>query len=519
MRSPNTPLRTGFIVLLCALLAVAMLPTAAADVAFDDFQVSLVDDDIETGDDFEIELTFENPDQNDTVDVELEILVDGVTVYLDEAYSITFEDGVDKVITFDSGDFPGPDLDHDYYNENLMNYQCDTLEIEVRVTGSDLDVDVEDTDDLAIGDDAEDLSFDMDPSEPTLAEEVTVHVQDDSGDDLDDASVKVTWIDDPDGDEDGEWDSDDGEWEDETDTDGEAFFTIEDEFDGEAEGEFQIDVYKDGFCLARDTFDISNELLVEVTPSNVEAGESFTICVTDGAGQDINNAEVYVSGPGYAKRYYTRSDGCTSLSINTVGTYSFSVSESGYETNTDAQVIVERRATTSTTSAPPTTTSSIRLTTSTIAEPTDKELVISFTPTDPTEDEAVAITTEDAAGDPVEGVSVTVSPEEVSGTTDAEGIYTFTPSTAGMHQITAEKEGYEPVTDYLDVAPATTGDDNETAVGDEPPEPTDQESSSVTTWLIIVGVLALLVVAALAVFAYLFLKQGKPGGGTSLGGD
>ncbi len=522
MKSPRNPSLEGFsVILLCALLAVAALPTAAADVAFYDFQVSLVDDDIETGDDFEIELTFEDPDQNDTVDVEIEILVEGVTVYLDEDYSITFEEGVNKVITFDSDDFPGADLNHDYWNDNLMNYQCDTVEVEVRVSGSDLDEDVSDTDDLAIGDDDEELTFELDPEDPTLSGQVVVKVLDENDDDLKSATVKLTWLSDPDGDDDGEWDSEDDEWEDETDNDGEAFFTIEDEFDGEAEGEFQIDVYKDGFCLARDTFDISNELLVEATPSTVEAGESFTVCVTDGAQKNIYNAAVYVSGPGYAKTYYTRTDGCTSLSINTVGTYGFSVSKSGYDTNTDARVIVEQRATTSTTSVPATTTSSIRITTSTVPEPVDKELAITFTPVDPSEGEAVAITVADAAGDPVPGVSVSVSPEEVSGTTDAEGIYTFTPSTAGMHQITAEKEGFESVTDYLDVAPAATEDgDNETVDGDEPAaEPTDEESSSVTTWLVIVGVLALLVVAALAVFAYLFLKQGKPGGGTSLGGD
>ncbi|MFC2154619.1 hypothetical protein ACFLRC_03985, partial [Candidatus Altiarchaeota archaeon] len=145
---------------------------------------SLVDDDIDVGDDFVVELLFEDADASQSVDVEIEITVEGVTVFLDEDYSISFSDGEDKTVSIDSDDFPGSDLDHDYWNDNLMNYECGDFDVEVFVTGNDLDNDVDGDDRLTIGDNNEELSFEMDPDEPSISEDIKVTVLDEDDNDL-----------------------------------------------------------------------------------------------------------------------------------------------------------------------------------------------------------------------------------------------------------------------------------------------------------------------------------------------
>jgi parallel beta-helix repeat protein len=264
----------------------------SGDLGLDDFSINLSNASIDVGNGFDIDLTFEGPDNTDSIGLTIEIKVDDVTVFLDEDYDLSFTEGEDKIITIRSSNFPGPDLDHDYFNDNLMNYVCDDVKVKVTVNGSDLDEEYSDSADLTIGADDNDLSFDLDPEEPDADEDFTVTVLDEDDDELSGATVKVTWIDDPDGDEDCEWDSDDANWNDETDAQGEVEFNLEDEFE-DPEGEFQIDVYSEGYCLERQTIEALGETTTTTSTTTTTTSSSTTTTLP---GVVFGNYSVNVSG-------------------------------------------------------------------------------------------------------------------------------------------------------------------------------------------------------------------------------
>ncbi|MFH1721242.1 MAG: carboxypeptidase-like regulatory domain-containing protein [Candidatus Altiarchaeota archaeon] len=490
-----------------------MVQSAQAEVGFDDFNVKLVDDDIDVGDDFELILIFEDPDNTETVQVEVEIIMDSVTVYNDDDLDISFTEGENKNISIKSTSFPGPDLKHNYWKLNLMNYNCDDFDVEVSLTGSDLEDDLSGDDRLTIGDNDDELTFEMDPDSPTTAEEIVFTVFDDRDDELEDATVKITWIDDSSGDEDGEWDSDDDSWNKKTDNDGEVAVTLEDKFDASASGEFQVDVYADGFCLARDTFEISNELLVEVSKGSVEIGEGFSVCVKNSAGNAIYSAAIYVYGPGYAKTYYTSTDGCKSLTISTPGTYDFTVTKSGYDENGDEEITINQKQTTTTTARATTSTSTIEATTTLKDSETKNELKVSTDRETVGVGEQVIVMVKDEEGKPVLGVKITVSPDGLEGVTDFTGTFSFNASEAGLTEIKAEKKDMVSATTHVKVQlESETGDSteqNETIEDEGIKE--DEGFFSTGAWITIVLVLLVLVVLAAAILGYLFYQHKKEG--------
>jgi hypothetical protein len=505
--------------LLLFLLLFALITTACADVGFDRFRVDVEDDDIDVGDSIEVILEFEDPDNTETADLEVEIKVDGITVFQDEDFEVAFTEGEDKTVTIDSGDFPGPDLDHDFWNSNLMDRICGQFEIEVFVGGRDVEDDVDDDVTFTIGEDDDVLTFTVDPEIPRVGEEILVTVFDEDGDELEDAEFKITWLDDPDGDEDGEWDSEDAYWEDDTDDDGEVDFTLEDEFGDGASGLFQLDVYDRHYCLTRKTLDVSRELTLNIT-SVVQAGQAFNVCVRDAAGEGVDQADVYVYGPGHSKSYKTAFNGCVGLTINTLGSYRVSASKSGYISNIDNAFTVAREQ--------PTTTSTTIASTTTV--PTKPRALMILTPKLTVYvGDVVGVKVEDEGGNPVEGAVVSALPLDESGATDDLGTYRFTPEAPGTYQVKAEKSGYLPAQKTImaierpQETPGAPVDEEEAGEKEEGPQVIP--SFVRENWVILAVILAALIFAA-AASAVLMAKPRKPPGkelfpdrkGSQLGG-
>ncbi|MFC2162611.1 carboxypeptidase-like regulatory domain-containing protein [Candidatus Altiarchaeota archaeon] len=422
-----------------------------ADIEFDDFEVNVLDDDLDVGDKLEIRLKFEEPDETDSVEAEIEVTLDDETIFLDEDYAISFVEDEDKTITIRSTDFPGPDLEHDVFNGNLLGYECGEYEITVMVSGRDIEDDLEDGESIIIGEDDDPLNFTISPEVPGMNEKITVRVLDDDGDEVDDALVKVTWIDDRVGDTDGVWDSEDDDWTDDTDRHGEVDFRIDDEFAKDAWGRFQVDVYGDGYCLTRGYFNISKqELYVTVPDAPVEPGTDFLICVTDENEENIYRAEVRVTGPGHSKTYDTHHDGCVGLNINTLGEYGFTVSKPGYE---DAEGLAFSIG------APPTTTLAPTITSppTTTVKPVDQvpqdmgKLIIVADKREYSTGDEIVITVLDGGGMHVPQVSIIVTPSDISGRTDSLGSLKFKLSDPGNYRVSAEKEGFNPAHESLTV--------------------------------------------------------------------
>jgi hypothetical protein len=236
-----------------ALLALAA-QDASAYVNLDDFQVNLLDHRINAGDTLQVILRFKNPDRNRSSDADIEILMNGTPVFRDEDYRLDFVEGKDKTVTITSDDFPGPDLDDDYYNRNLLKYDCGDYDIVVRVSGADFKDDLEERDNFVLGQDDRPLSIEINPMSPSGGENTVITAYDDDGRGLKGMSVKVTWLDDPGGSEPGRWDSEDKKASKETNSKGEATFNLTQKFSKKARGRFQVDAYGDRHCLSRKSF-------------------------------------------------------------------------------------------------------------------------------------------------------------------------------------------------------------------------------------------------------------------------
>lgn len=413
-------------------LALALLTAfsgfASADVGFSEFRIELDDDTLDLGDPLRIAMDFEDPNNGEPVDVELEILIDDITVFLDENYEINFVEDIDKTVDIDSDDFPGPDLDSDFWEDNLMDYMCGEHTVTVLLSGSDLDDDLEDSEEFEI--DGRELFVSLDPEEPLIDDDLTVTATDDDGDEVRSATVKVTWIDDPDVDVDGEWDGEDDKWTGgRTDSDGEEEFDIESKFDDDSFGRYQIDVYEEDYCLVRKTIDVTNKLNVTVSNKKPQAGDSVNICVRDAGGtlQFGANLYVYKRGGGYSKTLTTQASGCRQFTLTDSGTYSVSATKSGYQENVDNEI--------------------------TVGEKEKLEVTPSVTPA--ATGTEITFTVRSESG-PVEGVEVSVNKEGGSQTvlpdkTGAGGTVSYTAGDSGTYTVTAEHENYESATNTFTV--------------------------------------------------------------------
>lgn len=432
------------LVFVFALLFV-LASTACAKVEIDDFNVNIVDDNLDVGDDLEIELVFEVSDSsdNETIDVEIEIQADGTTIYHNENYDVAFLAGETQTVTIKSGNFPGPGLDHDYWNDNLMEYDCGEFDIDVHVEGDDF---MEDNY-YSVDIDADaDLVFEFDPEDFGLDGDVTLTVFEGYEDEVDDARVKITWIDDPEGDEEGEWDSSDEDWDDRTDNDGEVEFNLADEFGDEAVGDFQVDVYGDDYCRTSETITVTNNWIFKLNPEQPEPGESFSMCVETESGNPVTYYNLYVRGPGYSRTYPLYSDGCKTLTFNTAGTYYLSASKSLDDDPVEFSLQLLPKATTSSsttsilvsTTSIPVSTTSIRPTTTSIL----RVLRVTSSKQVYNTGETAFVKVRDPAGNPVAAANVKVNPSGTSGVTDSYGGYSFTLTQPGTYNVLAEKNGY-----------------------------------------------------------------------------
>ncbi len=486
----------------CMLLGLMILlaHTAYAELSFDDFDATISDDEINVGEKFSILLFFDEPDDSTSADLDIEIEVDGVVVFKDEDYRVSFSEGEDKSINLSSDDFPGPDLDYDYFNDNLMNYVCGEVDVVVTVGGGDLDEEYEAEDRLSIGDSDEELSFELEPDDPKPSDDVVVTVLNEDDDEMDGATVKITWVSDPSGGVDDEWDSEDDSWDDETNDDGEVEFNLADEFGDTAGGGFQIDVYAEGYCLERDVLNITEgQLKVEITPAEPVIGDSIKVCVTS-SGDPVVAASVFVRGPNYSKTQKSPVNGCITLALTSLGEYRVSATKSGFVESLDTPFTIRDKAT-STTTTVATTTTKATTTSTTLKTPTE-QLSLNVPKLTYSIGDIISVDVKDLRGNPLSGIDMKVTPSDISGRTDSEGVFSFTLDAPGRYTIYAasESQTYAKFSQTIEVV-------SQQASTTRPIE--GGGSSDNLVWILLFGALGvglILVVVALVIL----VKKSKP---------
>ncbi|MFH0863319.1 MAG: carboxypeptidase regulatory-like domain-containing protein [Candidatus Altiarchaeota archaeon] len=410
--------------ILSAIFFVAVLltaiPPASAATGIDDMEVS-VPNSIDTGGNFDVFVKFTAADDENNADVDVGITVDGVLVH-QKVRSIDLVDGRSYNFTINSNDF---ELEEDdlgrVWSENLMNYRCgDNLDVEVTLSG-----DIEDTvesDKIDINGDDGELSVSLDPELPAIDEKFIVAVIDEDDDELNGASVKLTWTDYNSGIDDATWDVDDKSKIKTTDSDGEADFKISNDMGKSAYGNYQIDVTKADYCKETLTMSVLNGLNMSgPTPANPKAGEQFRVNVTSLSGKAAIGLIVTLT-PGNVKSQVLQ-DGTAPFTIASPGSYTLIVGggTTGYdEVMKTVQVSTKSQLTIDFSSAMP---------------PVGKEMTLTVTANDA----------------PVEGATVKVTPqggtEQTVGTTSKDGTVKYTPATSVSYTVKASKTTYDEATD------------------------------------------------------------------------
>jgi hypothetical protein len=312
--------------ILLSLCVLALFPQyTSAYVNFDDFQVNLLDHRLHAGDNLQVLLRFKNPDRNRSADADIQILVNGVPVFRDEGYRIDFVEGQDRTVTITSNDFPGPDQEGEYYGQNLLKYACGEYAVVVRISGAEFRDDLEERDKFTLGGDDKPLELGITPAEPSGDDVVVVSAKDGHGKELKGVNVKVTWLDDPSGEEAGRWDSEDKRLSRQTNSAGEARVNLTQKFTKAACGLFQVDAYGDGYCLSREFFNVSvKPLVVSAAPESPAAGQAAAVCAKEPDGAPAAEASVRVAGQGFSKAYEAGEDGCVNLTLQKAGEYALS---------------------------------------------------------------------------------------------------------------------------------------------------------------------------------------------------
>ncbi|MEA1924343.1 MAG: hypothetical protein U9M95_00580, partial [Candidatus Altiarchaeota archaeon] len=211
--------------LITGLVLMVFLATTcyAASVKLDDMEVEFNSNgkdslEIDVGDGFQLDIILTPDETEDSIDIKVDVYFDDILVL--EGYkenNVDLEKDVDYTISLDEGDFES------IWDNLFLGYDCGDHEIEVKVYD---DVDDEQyTVDLEISGD-EFGTVTITPESPGVDEEITVYVKDDDGDEMDRAYIKIFHLGD-----DEVWDEDDEDNYERTEYDGEAAFTLEDEFD------------------------------------------------------------------------------------------------------------------------------------------------------------------------------------------------------------------------------------------------------------------------------------------------
>lgn len=367
-----------------------------------------VDSSLDPGERLNVDIEITNDDDENITtddDIDIEIRIRGILVHEENNYHLSSNLAPDAsyTITRRSTNF---DVDGDnIWEDNLMDYYCDDdQEVEVELSG---DVDTEsDSDDFDL--EGDELSFSMDPDLPSLNDAITITVLDEDDDEFEDASIKITYLDDD------EWDADDKDWERDTNRDGERKITLDDvsNFDY---GSYQIDVYADDYCKATDTFSVKHMLVVsDPEPAIPQAGKSFRVRVTDEDGDPVRGASA-VLNPGPIIRQ-TDYSGYAKFTIDTAGDYQLIVTAPTYDDSPMKSIKI--------TSAP--------------------TLAVTVSPSQPNIGKIVTITVKSgSAGVGSASVAVTL-PGGTSKvlTTKSDGTVTFIPTVSGIYSIDASKDAY-----------------------------------------------------------------------------
>ena len=415
--------------LLFSLFTACFLATSAsAEVGLDGLKVRLSDYSIKAGDNFDVNITLEQPDEDrSSTDVDVEITVDGVLVHK-KTHTFNLVNNQDYSFVINSDSFEIED-EGKFWKENLLSYACGKdKNVEVTVSG-----DVEsttkaasDTLDIKASDDNE-LTVTLDPETPTLDEKFTVKVIDQDEDDLNNAEVKLTWIDDKNGNDEGVWDTDDKKKSSSTDSDGETTFKISSDMGKTAYGKYQLDVWKSGFCKVTKELSLYNQLNIsDPEPASPQVNEAFKVKVLMPGGKPATGLIVSLS-PGNIKSKVL-SDGYASFTLNSPGTYSLSAG--GGSTGFEEVLKVVKVSTAA-------------------------QLSLRISPDTASINKPVIISVE-SDGAPIEGATVKVTPpggseQTLPGTTSSSGTISYTPAAAGDYAVKASKGAYDVVTDTFSV--------------------------------------------------------------------
>ncbi|MFH1721819.1 MAG: carboxypeptidase regulatory-like domain-containing protein [Candidatus Altiarchaeota archaeon] len=491
----------GVLLLVCLITASAQ--TVVSEVELQDgIKVKIDDDNIDVGKDFQIEVTLQDPENDESnADVDVEVYIDDVLVHEGTVEDIDLNEGDDYEFTLKSNNFEVDD--EDIWTKNLMDYACGTFTIKVIVSG---DVsEEEDTDELEI--EGGDLEVTVDPERPSPDEKITVHVEDEDGDELKNINVKVTQLD-----SDGEWDLSDEYISKYTDSDGDFEFEIEGEakFDDEPDGIYQIDVYKKEFCKQTFLIEVGDSIQLEgPIPTNPQMGEEFSFRAVNSNGKGVRRVLASLNFDGQIIREYTDSDGYVKFNIDNPGKYELVFSGTGLEeiiksVNIEARnmpqislspknpKLGEKVELKTTSEGNPLQNAEISLTlpdktvlllktnsqgtTSFVVSAVGKYLVevgkngyktanavievfeqkeelnVQTLPNLPALNEEVTVKTTDGSGNAVSEVKVVVTGAiSTYGVTDEEGEYSFRIEKPGSYEITASKDGFSTGTETLNL--------------------------------------------------------------------
>ncbi|HEX54995.1 MAG: hypothetical protein DRO94_02360 [Candidatus Altiarchaeales archaeon] len=325
---------TKKIIFLVFLVMLSCLGSADIDVSLD---ARLSKSEIKPGESFYLYINITNIDTEDITsqnDIELAIYSDNILIHHDIIHE-EIPQNSSKEISISSNKF-NVDYDDIWGDDGLLGYKCNTHEIEVRVYG---DVSSESSiEELKIS--GEELFVGIEPSPLTPKDEIMVIVEDKDGNRLDNVNVRLIQLGEND-----EWDIDDVSRDERTNRDGEAIFTaiIDDfRFRDEPYGKYQINVWDDDYCLLTKTFDIRNRLKIDrITPEDIFAGDEIRVKVVDINNDPVENSLVTVSGPGISGGISRKTDsnGIAKFILTETGTFNIIATKEGYE---DSDIITIR---------------------------------------------------------------------------------------------------------------------------------------------------------------------------------
>ncbi|MEM4347123.1 MAG: carboxypeptidase regulatory-like domain-containing protein [Candidatus Altiarchaeota archaeon] len=303
---------------------------AAKDIKLN---VDVVPSSIIVGENFNVLITLEydGDDIETSDDITIKIYKEGVLVH-DKEYNLPYRlNSTNTTYTFNISSTSFRVDNADVWNKNLMNYECgDNQEIKVEISGDVKSRD--DTDDIDINPYKEDyeLSFTISPENPNVDQKIVVHVVDEDNDDLKDAKVKFTRLEDNDA-----WDYDDTYLIKTTDSKGEVILTNglsgESKFRSAPYSKYQVDVYKEGkYCKVTKFFDTRRRLNITEIPSPIFVGKAIKLRIVDDSGVPVANANLMVSKTGFSQKFTSDNSGYVIFTLEEEGTYNLIASKTGY---------------------------------------------------------------------------------------------------------------------------------------------------------------------------------------------